>query len=1040
MKMDRQLAALTMIATSLACAPTEDHLEAPASGVAFTTQGVCAGDCNASVVSDTFPATMDPDEKYNATVTMQNTGGDSWDTTNFVFYRENSNFPGWVFENINTLPVNTGGQAPFEITFRAPSTAGARDFSGRMVELGAPKTFFGDIFATSITVQEQQRFWDCAYVSGVPAAMNPSERRQITLTIQNTGTETWVDNTLFCLRSKDDLGEGNLKFWTNNVCSVISNAPVAPGQNGQTTITIDAPGTPGTYQFLREMVDGRGDVGIAAFRDAGPFCIDSTITVNAGAPLDALWDQANSTFSATMSPGETQPFTLRVLNTGTDTWTATNQFFLHSRSSPASFWGDVNDKVDVATATNESFDFTLIITAPMVAGDYDFHFDMLKSVIGFPKDFFGEPTVQFTLTVAAGPSATDASVASQTIPQFVHPGEATEFVITMNNTGTDDWVGNTFGLNAQNGTFTPTFHEHGACSPTPGLTGQCTFTFMVSTAAAPGVYSSDWRMHESGGVGDFGDNATTAGITVTNCGNGTLDVGDGETCDDDNNTNGDGCSDACVIEAVTIDLNVTAADRSITGAIGNKILANNIVADVDDDNVPDVLVASIENLVVGGRARNQAGRVVAYQGGTGFFNDTDSVVPTGSLFEIAGGDPSDRLGGGPAAGMAVADVTGDGINDVIVSAPDADGVGDARASSGEVYVLVGGASLAGFIDLGASPAHAALGKIIYGAAAGDAAKVLAVGDMDGDTVADIIIGSPGDDNANGADAGSVSIVYGGGDLATAGAIDLLNDASVSHILGGVAGEILGSGVAAVGDFAGTANADLLVGNARHSANGDRSGGAWAFQGPIAPGSSLDIALGSQDTTWLGAEAYDRLGSSVAIGQVNGSATGDALIGVPRLRTAGVRRGSLDVWTGPVAAGTNDLSAAATPGARVLGRSLDDSVGPSLAIGDMNGDGFDDFPVVSSQGDGPGDARDGAGEFQIVLGAADLGGGGDIDLNVVGVSLLVYGAESRDLLGHYPMSTSMGDINNDGRADICIGGPKAGGATAPGRVHCIESAW
>jgi len=1032
MKMDRQLAALTIAASALACGPVADKAGVPSDNTGVSVRGVCTGNCDASVVSNNFPTTLDPDEKFNATVTMQNTDTDSWDTDDFVFYRDNSNFPGWVFERLNSTPVNNTETADFEITFRAPSVAAAYDFAGQMVELGQPKTFFGDTFVHNITVQSQQRNWDCAYASGVPTTMSPSQQQEITVEVQNTGTQTWPDDSLFCLRTKDEFGEGDRKFWTTNLCSTFTNAPVTPGNNGSTTFTITAPATPGTYQFLREAHDGRSDIGVQSFRDSGTFCIDTTITVTGGAPLDASWDQANSTFSTTMAPSETQAFTFRMNNIGDDSWLANNTFYLASKSSPASFWGDPNEKVDVQTDNGQFFDFTLNITAPATVGDYDFDYEMLKSVPGFPKEYFGE-NVAFTLTVEAGAAAKDASVVSQTIPAFIHPGESTQFVITMQNDGTDSWTDQTFGLNAQNTVFTPTFQAQGACAPT-ATTEQCTFTFNVTTSEPPGTYSSDWRMHESGGVGDFGDNATTAGIVVTNCGNGTFDAG--EECDDDNNTNGDGCSDACVVEPETHDLNATGADRSITGAGSNKILANNVIADVNDDGVADVVVGSIENALIDNRARNQAGRVVAYQGGATFFDDSDSVVPTGSIFEIVGGDPGDTLGGGPAGGFAVADVTGDGINDVIVSAPGADGVSEGRPDSGEVYVLVGGANLNGQIDLGADPVHLALGKIIYGAAAGDDSVVLAVGDLDGDTIADIVIGNPGNDNTNGADAGSVSIVYGGGDLATTGAIDLLSDVTASHILGPVAGEQFGA-TAAVGDFAGTTNADLVIGNHLHSANGDRSGGAWAFQGPISTGTDLDVNLGDQDTSWLGNEAYDRMGKDVGIGQIRGTTDNDVIIGNPRYRTGGVRSGSVDVWDGPVAAGTFDLAAAAAPNARIVGRDLDDWTGSSLAAGDMNGDGIDDIAVSSPQADPA--ARDGAGEMQIVFGAADLGGGGDIDLDVVSITLLVQGATARDLNGHYPMSTSIGDLSNDGRADVCIGAPK-GGPSTPGRVHCFESNW
>ena len=60
-----------------------------------------------------------------------------------------------------------------------------------------------------------------------------------------------------------------------------------------------------------------------------------------------------------------------------------------------------------------------------------------------------------------------------------------------------------------------------------------------------------------------------------------------------------------------------------------------------------------------------------------------------------GADAIDRLG----SDVAVGDFNGDGIDDVLVSADFADGIGNAKSSAGEAYVIFGSAAFGGVTDL-----------------------------------------------------------------------------------------------------------------------------------------------------------------------------------------------------------------------------------------------------------------------------------------------------------------------------------------------------
>ena len=144
------------------------------------------------------------------------------------------------------------------------------------------------------------------------------------------------------------------------------------------------------------------------------------------------------------------------------------------------------------------------------------------------------------------------------------------------------------------------------------------------------------------------------------------------------------------------------------------------IGDVDGDGVNDFVTSAPTKNIHG----ENAGRIYVYSG------------RTGTLLWQADGAPGDQLGSGiEAAG----DTNGDGVPDVIGSAPYAD----------TAYVYSG---LDGHVLL-----------TLHGEARGDrfGEHVSSVGDIDGDGHADIIVGAPGN-NAHGRGAGR-AYVYSGKD-------------------------------------------------------------------------------------------------------------------------------------------------------------------------------------------------------------------------------------------------------------------------------------
>src|SRR5689334_19806947 len=138
------------------------------------------------------------------------------------------------------------------------------------------------------------------------------------------------------------------------------------------------------------------------------------------------------------------------------------------------------------------------------------------------------------------------------------------------------------------------------------------------------------------------------------------------------------------------------------------------------------------------------------------------VAAGASTLDLAHAPGTSRFDGhalNDEAGTAVSagDLNGDGRPDVIVGAPLADGA--SRHDSGAAYVIYGGGPRLRNLDLGNL---GSAGFRIDGVAARDAAgtSVAAVGDVNGDGVADVLVGAPGADNNGRPNSGAAYVVYG----------------------------------------------------------------------------------------------------------------------------------------------------------------------------------------------------------------------------------------------------------------------------------------
>jgi Ca2+-binding RTX toxin-like protein len=422
----------------------------------------------------------------------------------------------------------------------------------------------------------------------------------------------------------------------------------------------------------------------------------------------------------------------------------------------------------------------------------------------------------------------------------------------------------------------------------------------------------------------------------------------------------------------------------------------------------DVNGDGINDLIIGARSADVNGSdsgasYVVFGRDTATAGDFAANIDLGTLdgtngFRLTGAAAEDYSGFSVAS---AGDVNGDGVDDLIVGAWNADPNG---AYSGASYVVFGketatAGAFAADLNLGAL--DGTNGFRISGVAANDqsGSSVASAGDVNGDGVDDLIVGAWNAD-PNGADSGASYVVFGK-DTATAGAfaanleLSALDGTNGFRISGVALGDVSGYSVASAGDVNGDGVDDLIVGARNADANGLNSGASYVVFGKdtaVAGAFAADLNLSALDGTngfrIGGVAAGDQSGYSVAsAGDVNGDGVDDLIVGARSADPNGLSSGSSYVVfgrntavAGAFAANFDLGSLDGSNGVRIDGAAINDASGRSVAsAGDLNGDGFDDLIIgangVDANGNNSGASYVIFGQPSFVGTAADQTGGG-----------------------------------------------------------------
>ena len=484
-----------------------------------------------------------------------------------------------------------------------------------------------------------------------------------------------------------------------------------------------------------------------------------------------------------------------------------------------------------------------------------------------------------------------------------------------------------------------------------------------------------------------------------------------------------------------------------------------LAGDINGDGIDDLVVTATDAGIVNSDEysyydSDRRGEVYVIFGSQDLNSTFDLDNLNGSNgFKVSGLDAAHNLGSAVSAG----DLNGDGIDDLVLSAPHAglqvSSYGYSYSqNNGEAYVIFGQRN--GFnADFALESLDGSNGFTLKGIDAEDllGTAVTSAGDINGDGIDDLAVSAAGGGRIISNDygfsysdrRGEVYVLFGDRQGFEA-RVNLfsLNGSNGFIIDGKDANDSLGGSLSNAGDLNGDGIDDLVIGAANagevldspfadgySDQRGEVSVLYGSLQGFPARFTISDRLDGFNGFGLAGIGIEDHLGTDVSnAGDLNGDGIEDLIIGAANASVAGEysQEGQAYVVFGSkIGFGSQfDLNGlSGSNGFSLVGLDQAAGLGNAVSAGDFNGDGIDDLFVAASNAGDTFSAysyeySDRRGAAYIIFGRAN-GFNPEVDLANLNsnAGVRIRGLDAADLLGN--AIASGGDLNGDGADDLVV---------------------
>ncbi len=485
--------------------------------------------------------------------------------------------------------------------------------------------------------------------------------------------------------------------------------------------------------------------------------------------------------------------------------------------------------------------------------------------------------------------------------------------------------------------------------------------------------------------------------------------------------------------------------------------------DLDGDGDDDAVLAPFLAPSGAGNTKPRAGELQVHFGAPDSISGTvtDLTAPAGMHTTIFGARAGDFLGNEVETG----DVTGDGLEDILVGAQNADGLGvdSSRPLAGKLYVINGRTTWPATIDLSGTPMTGV--TEILGAVAGERCGFWpSYGDVNGDGTNDILVSADLAKSSGGIGSarGKLYIIPGGPALPAQ--IDLGNASQVANLdisiiygvddcdhfgscitsgdfdKDGIDDIVCSAGLARSGAFptakieepAGAFCSNGLGGGGGPNNDRTEAGEVYVIYGRTNWPATMELSNPTADVAiYYGQNSGDHFGEDVRVGDFDGDGEIELAVGaltasapsgtpgVPPRNDSGV---GYIFWGTFITRGervdTRALGTTEPRLTRIYGEAAGDIGSDTIALADVNADGLDEMIFASPTYDPA--SRPEAGDLKVIFG--DPGRLPTVvDLANVPASVSVYQVIAADPGDMFAYSFTVGDFDADGFTDLMPNG-------------------